>query len=176
MNYKVKLIKAFLKDKNFNAKIKFVEEKTPLGTIGSLSKLKKIIKTDIIVSNCDIILNINVHSLYNFHKSKNYDLTLVASEKNVKIPYGSCLVKSNGTLKKIHEKPEINYLANAGLYVIKHSVINLIPKNKEFNMDELIKKMLKKKKKVGVFPINSEAWMDMGEWPEYNNTLNTFNK
>ena len=37
----------------------------------------------------------------------------------------------------------MNYLVNVGLYLIKPEIINLVPNNKFFEMDTLIKKYKK---------------------------------
>ena len=57
----------------------------------------------------------------------------------------------------------MNFLVNTGLYLFKPDVINLIPKNKFFEMDFLIKKVKQKGGKVGVFPMNEDYWKDVGE-------------
>ena len=64
-----------------------------------------------------------------------------------------------------------NFLANTGLYILNPKVLKLIPKNKFFQMTELIKKAKKKKLKIGVYPIDSQKWVDVGHWTEYKKTL-----
>ena len=39
-------------------------------------------------------------------------------------------------LKKITEKPKLNYFVNAGLYLINPKVLKLIPKNKYFDITD----------------------------------------
>ena len=41
-------------------------------------------------------------------------------------------------LKNINEKPENNFLENAGLYLLNPSIINLIPQNKIYDITDLI--------------------------------------
>ena len=57
----------------------------------------------------------------------------------------------------------MNYLVNVGLYLIKPEIINLVPNNKFFEMDTLIKKIQKARGSVGVFPIDEENWHDTGQ-------------
>ena len=64
---------------------------------------------------------------------------------------------------KILEKPNFQYLVNTGLYLVNKKIINLIPKtNTDFT--DLINVLLKKKKKIGVFPIADQKWIDVGQW------------
>ena len=65
-----KMIKKFIyKNNSFSLNIKFVEEKNPLGTIGSIKLIKKI-TTNFIVVNCDVITDIDLAEFLNFHKKK----------------------------------------------------------------------------------------------------------
>ena len=47
------------------------------------------------------------------------------------------------------------------------SKLKLIPKNKYFDMTDLINAAKKRKKKIGVFPIDENEWVDVGQWEEY---------
>ena len=97
--YKKNLIKSYLKESNIN-KIKFLEEKHPMGTAGAISMLKGKIRDDLFVINCDSILSIDLEKFYEFHKKNNFQITLVAASKNFKISYGACEINKNGQLKK----------------------------------------------------------------------------
>ena len=52
---------------------------------------------------------------------------------------------------------------NVGLYLIKSDLISLVQKNKFLGMDAFIKKVQKRKGSVGVFPIEEESWIDVGQ-------------
>ena len=43
----------------------------------------------------------------------------------------------------------------------------MIKKNTKSDMDVLIQKCLRKKIKVGVFPIDQKDWHDFGEWDKF---------
>jgi Nucleoside-diphosphate-sugar pyrophosphorylase involved in lipopolysaccharide biosynthesis/translation initiation factor 2B, gamma/epsilon subunits (eIF-2Bgamma/eIF-2Bepsilon) len=161
VNYKKNLIKSYLKENNYK-NISYVEEKSARGTVGSLSMLKNKIKHDFFLINCDTILGINFEKFYEYHKKNKFDLTLVAASKNFKLSYGSCEIKKNGQLNKINEKPNLNYLVNVGLYLIKPEIIKMIPNKGPYDIDELIKKLKIKRKKIGVFPISENSWIDTG--------------
>ena len=174
INYKGKILKAFFEELDPSYNLKFVEESTPLGTAGSLSKLQGEIDKTFIVANCDVIIDIDHNDLVDFHKSNGCAITLVASAKEIIIPYGSCEINKDGHLQKISEKPKLDYLINTGLYVLEPSVLDLIPKNTFFHITDLIN-LVKKDKKVGVFPIDDSAWVDIGQWEEYRNAVKKLN-
>ena len=107
----------------------------------------------------------------NFHISNGNDLTLVASSKEYIIPYGTCKLTKKGQLQKIVEKPKFDFFANIGLYVLNPNLIKLIPKNKNYDMTDLIQVVKRRKKQIGVYPIDDESWIDVGQWSEYHKAV-----
>ena len=170
-NFKRKILKAYFEEEEIKFDISYIDEDEPLGTAGSLKLLPAQIDRPFFVSNCDIIIKANYDSIYNFHLSGEYDITLVASTKEYTIPYGTCILNKKGHLLKIDEKPEFNFLVNAGLYVLNPNVIELIPKNKFYHITNLIDDLISQNMKVGVFPIDENEWIDVGEWAEYKKAI-----
>ena len=171
INYKGKILKAYVEELQPNYKVHFVEEHEPLGTAGSLCFLDGKFNDSFFVTNCDIIVKADYGSIYEFHQNGNYDITLVASSKEYVIPYGSCELNSDGTLANINEKPRYDFLINTGLYVLNPDVLQLISKNKIYHITDLIKDAQTHGKKVGVFPIDEDAWIDVGQWSEYRQAV-----
>ena len=176
INYKSKIMKAYFEEMKKNLKIKFIEEKKPLGTIGSLNLIKNYINKYIFVTNCDVIINFDYQEILKHHLQTKNEMTIVTCTKNFKIPYGNCKVDTQGNLKKIEEKPNYNLLINTGMYIINKNIINYIPKNTKFDVDNLINILIKNKIKIGVFPISDSNWTDIGQWNEYKKTIEIFNK
>ena len=98
-------------------------------------------------------------------------ITIVASAKQHIIPYGICNENKKGELKKITEKPKINFLASSGIYLVNQRALKLIPKDKKFDFPELISLAKKRGYKIGVFPIDDSSWFDVGQWEEYRKTI-----
>ena len=68
-------------------------------------------------------------------------------------------------------KPKFDFLVSVGLYVINPNLTRLIPKNKTFDMIDLIKVAKKQKKQIGVYPIDDDSWVDVGQWSEYRKAV-----
>lgn len=175
INYKSRILKAFFEESKRNSKIRFIEEKKPLGTIGSLSKISKNIKSNFFVTNCDILIDCDYEDILKYHLKNKNVVTIVASFRNYTIPYGDCKITKDGLLKKIDEKPNFNLLANTGMYVMNKNVLKYIPKNIKYDVTQLINHLIRLKKKIGVFPISEEAWIDIGQWNEYKKAINNLN-
>jgi dTDP-glucose pyrophosphorylase len=169
-NFKSKIIQSYFEELKTKYKVRIIKEKSPLGTAGGLSLLR-IKKTPLIITNCDTLTNFNLHEFYQFHKKNKNDLTIVASIKNYKIPYGICEIGEKSDLKNILEKPNYNYLINIGLYIMNKKILKIIPKNNHFDFSDIIKNLKSNNKKIGVFPISENAWQDIGQWDEYRKSL-----
>ena len=174
VNYKSRILKAYFEEQQPDYRINFVEEQEPLGTAGSLRFLVGEFNQPFFVSNCDIIIKTDYASLYEFHRKGSYDITLVASAKEYVIPYGTCELNSDGHLFSINEKPKYDFLINTGLYVLNPDILNLIPENKFYHITQLIEDAINHGKKVGVYPVDDNAWIDIGQWSEYRKVVKGF--
>jgi len=173
VNFKANMIKAYFEDQQNQYQINYVQETSPLGTAGSLKLLENKISTTFFVSNCDILIKNNYREIYDFHKKGNYMLTMVASMQKHIIPYGVCETNKDGELIKITEKPEYNFLANTGMYILEPETLQQIPKNKFFHITDLMRILQDKKYKVGVYPVSKEAYVDVGQWDLYQDAVKT---
>lgn len=171
VNYKSKIIKSYFDELAPPYEVRYLYEDKPLGTAGSLRGLAGQLDSDLIVTNCDIIIRTDYCDVVSFHNQNQNDITLVVSLKNYSIPYGVCELESSGQLKEIREKPEYNFLVNTGLYVLRPATLELIPENQFFHITDLIAAVTKRGGKVGVFPISDKAWIDTGEWAQYRNAV-----
>ena len=162
LNHQANLIKSYFQLENKNYKINFIKEPKPLGTAGGIFFAKKINSDNFIITNCDTLFKIDYTKFYDFHKKNDNFITLAVSKKQHTFPYGFCKLKLNNLIS-IEEKPKFNFIANTGLYFVKKEIIKLLPKNKKFEMTELIEKCLKLKKKTGVFQISPDSWTDLGQ-------------
>jgi len=170
-NYKSKILKAYFQEMKPKFKLTFVDEPKPLGTAGGIKLLERKLKKPFIVTNCDTIININLDDLMHFHIENKNEATLVVSSKEHVIPYGTCKLTKKGYLEKIVEKPKLDFFVNVGMYVLNASLIKMIPKNKHYDMTDLITLAKNKKKQIGVYPIDDDSWIDVGQWSEYHKAV-----
>ena len=172
VNYlKNKIINFFDDGKRLQLKIKYLIEKKPLGTIGSLSLLKNKIKEPILLINGDIYTSLKFENLISYHNSQKNEMTICVNNYSVQIPYGVINYKK---IKKkiITEKPIFNFDVNSGIYVINPSLLKYIPKNKYCDMDTFINKI--QKRKIGFFKIH-ETLIDIGDHKKFNKVQKMIN-
>ena len=166
VNYKKDLIKAFFADAGGNYDISWYDETVPLGTGGGLSLLKGAINETFFFSNCDILLKANYESIYKFHKENGNAVTMVCAHKNLSIPYGVVEMGENGILQSMKEKPLMSFLTNTGVYVVEPDVLDDIEDGVPAGFPDIIEKARSKGKRIAVFPVSENDWMDMGQISE----------
>ncbi len=159
---KDKIIKKLNENKKYDLRINNIVENKPLGTAGCLSKLKNKTSEPILITNCDIVTDLKYKKLINFHIKEKSDLTVVIKEYKTQNPFGSIKIK-NRKITEIEEKPINMSYINAGIYVINPTILKHIPKNKNYDMNELILRLIKFKKKIVPYPI-VEKWNDVSQY------------
>lgn len=143
-----------------NIEIIYIKEEKFLGTAGSLSLIKKINTSNFILMNADIFSNINFALMLKQHLKLKSIMTIASTNYNIDVPY-AILEEKNKQVLKLSEKPSYNYYSNAGIYILNKSLLKTIPKNKFFDITDLISILLKEKKKIYHFPILG-YWIDIG--------------
>lgn len=172
VNHQAHVMKAYLREKPHEFAIEFIEEDEPLGTAGCLSLFEPEQPGSVLVTNCDIIIDHPIDEIVKFHEESGAAITIVGAMYQMTVPYGTCAIGPGGVLTSIQEKPSQEYLVNTGMYVVHSDVLDLIPKNQLYNFTDLIQDAKDAGKKVVVFPIDSRAWTDVGQWTEYHKAVN----
>lgn len=174
VNYKGEMIKSYFDNIDVNYNINYIWEKEFLGTAGSLQFLPKNITGTFIVSNCDILVDLDYTDLIRYHHDRRHKLTIVGSLHHHVIPYGVIELSSSGNVVRILEKPEYDFTVNTGVYILERDVLKLIPKKKMFHITDLIGLLLKAGEKVGVYPVSEGSYIDIGQWEEYQKNTKRF--
>ena len=165
VNYlKEQLEEHFATERN-GVKVQCVREPRFLGTIGSLRFVEKFENDTILIMNSDLFTNIDLEDFYLQFFETNADMLAAAVPYSISVPYGIFNVNEEN-ITGLTEKPTYNYYANAGIYLIKREMLNLIPENTFYNATDLIELLISQKKKVVRFPIHG-YWIDIGNKDEY---------
>lgn len=166
VNYKRNLMKAYFADNDNHYNITWHDEDKPLGTGGGLSLLKGRFNDTFFFANCDALLTANYESMVKFHKESGNVVTMVCAYKNINIPYGVVEMGINGTIEGMKEKPLMSFLTNTGIYIVEPEVIDDIKDGEVIGFPDIVEREKKKGRRVAVFPVSENDWMDMGQLPE----------
>lgn len=171
VNYKSSLLISYLKSLDIiSNRINVFKEPKPLGTAGSLASIKKHLKENFFLTNCDTIISANYNDILNFHKKNKNEVTIVVVKKDFIIPYGVINEKN----KKINfiEKPKFKFNVNTGFYVINKKSLKLIIRNKYLDFNDFLNMLLHKGKKIKYYTIKKAEWLDVGQKDKYHDNLN----
>lgn len=166
VNYKKELMKAYFADNDNKYNITWYDEDKPLGTGGGISLLRGVLKETFFFANCDVLLTANYESMLRYHKENRNTITMICAYKSFHIPYGVVEMGVNGSIKEMREKPLMTHLINTGIYLVEPEVIDDIENGEFIGFPDIVEREIRKGKKVGVFPVSDNDWMDMGQLPE----------
>lgn len=165
VNYLKEQIEAHYQVPRNGVQIQTVREPQYLGTIGSIKFVPQFYNDTVLLMNSDLFTNIDYEDFYLHFQHHEAEMSVAAVPYNVSIPYG-VLDLDGRNIKGLLEKPKYDYYANAGIYLIKRSVLDEIPENTFFNATDLIEKLIAEGKKVIRYPLNG-TWIDIGNPQEY---------
>lgn len=161
VNYLHEQIQDYFGDgEKLGLKIEYIVESSRMGTAGALSLLKGRLDKPFIVTNADIITDINFNNMIDYFITTKADAIVGVRTYEVEIPFGVIKAKEK-KLIAIEEKPRIPYLVSAGMYVVTPKLIELIPSDVYLDMPNFLEKAVADKHSVNVFPIH-ENWIDVG--------------
>lgn len=166
VNYRKSMIKSYFSEVSMDYEICYVEEDVPLGTAGSLRLIEDDFGRPFIVTNCDILIHADYADIYRYHRESGNELTIVTALKNIVVPYGVIHSSENGAVCAMEEKPRLSYFVNTGMYVLNAELKKEIPENTFFHMTDLTERLLEGNRKVGMYPISEDSFLDMGEFEE----------
>ena len=148
-----------------NIGIEYIWEDEPLGTIGAVSKIDNFKHDYILVTNSDLLTNIDYEQFFLDFINQDADLAILTIPYNVSIPY-AVLETQMGEVKSFKEKPTYTYFSNGGVYLMNKDMLNYLPKNGFYNATDLMEVLIHKSHKVISVPFNG-YWLDIGRHEDY---------
>lgn len=165
VNYLKEQIEDYFKNPRDGIRVECVREPQYLGTIGSIKFVDNFQNDTVLVMNSDLFTNINYEDFYLHFSENKADMSVAAVPYSVSVPYGIFELEGR-EIKGIQEKPVFNYYANAGIYLIKRELLNLIPVNEYFDATDFLNLLVSKNYKVIRFPI-AGYWLDIGKMDDF---------
>ncbi len=168
VNHKKNMIKSYFSEADRPYEIEYADEDKPLGTGGGLALLKGRIDETFILTNCDILIEDDYSKIYEHHKKEGNVVTMVCSLRNFQVAYGVVEFGEHGNITAMKEKPEFSFFTNTGIYIVEPEVFDYIKDDEFIGFPDIINRIKEDGGKVGVYPINENSWMDMGQLDELN--------
>lgn len=167
-------IENFLKEKNnFNCNIKISDERNELlDTGGAIIHAKNLLKNseNILIHNVDIISDINLKKLIQFHKEKNALATLAVNDRNSSrklffdknmqlCKWKNFISGEEKTARKTENK--LTELAFTGIHIVNTEIFKHITEIGKFSIIDLYLRLAKEKTIAG-YKTKNTFWFDLG--------------
>lgn len=143
------------------ARIQYIHEDEPLGTIGAVSKVDDFKHDYVLVTNSDLLTSLDYEHFFLDFIRQDADLAVVTIPYQVSIPY-AVLETNNASITSFKEKPTYTYYSNGGVYLMKRAMLKHIPKDAFFNATDLMEKLIKQRARVISYPLVG-YWLDIGK-------------
>jgi len=174
VSYLRKTIEDYFEDgERFGMNIEYAIASKPLATAGQLKTAEQFIDDSFVCVYGDSVFDFNLKNMIGQHKKKKSFITMSLYEYKTRLNYGVIETTKNGRVTGWNEKPEIKANINIGCYVMEPQVFGLIPSNKPYGMDDVIKKAISKKKLVNTI-LTKKGFMDIGDKTSYKKAYQQF--
>lgn len=165
VNYLREQIEAHYRGLHAGVQVQCVREPEYLGTIGSIKFVKSFANDTVLVMNSDLFTNIDYEDFFLHFQQNAADMSVAAVPYSVSVPYGIFELEGRN-IRGVREKPTYNYYANAGIYLIKRALLDLIPDGTFFNATDFMEMLVGRGHKVIRFPITG-YWIDIGKHEDF---------
>jgi mannose-1-phosphate guanylyltransferase len=167
VSYLRKTIEDYFEDgQRFGVSIEYAVSDKPLATAGQLKTAEPFIDDTFVCMYGDSIFDFSLRNMIKQHQQKKAFVTMSLYEYKTNLAYGVIETAKNGRVISWNEKPEIKANINMGCYVMEPGVMDFIPKNKPYGMDDVIKKAMAKKKLINSF-VTKKGFTDIGNKTTY---------
>ena len=150
----------------FGVKVEIRTEKEILGTGGGIKNTRDFWDNDpFILINGDILTDIDLGDVYEFHLKKKHLVTMVLHD----FPkYNK--VRIDKELNILSIGPGTNLkgtFAFTGIHIINPEILNFIPDKKNYNIIDAYKRLIDLKKPIKGYIATGHRWIDVGTIPDY---------
>lgn len=164
VNYLRGKIEKFVNE-NYATYVKCIAEPTAMGTIGSITLVDDWRHEYILVTNSDLLTTIDYEDFFLEFLESGADMMVASIPYPVKIPY-AILDTRERRIESFIEKPEYTFYANAGIYLLKRKLVDLVPLNTFYNTTDLMEVLIEKGMKLMFYPL-VKYWLDIGSHDDY---------
>jgi dTDP-glucose pyrophosphorylase len=148
-----------------NARIEYIREEAPLGTAGALGLLTRQPDAPFVVTNGDVLTDINYADLLDFHIRQQAAATMAVRTHEWQHPFG--VVQTKGLdIVGFEEKPINRTHINAGVYVLTPAALNELRANEHCDMPTLFERLQVTGERTLAYPMH-EPWLDVGRIEDF---------
>lgn len=161
LNYLGQMIRDHFGDgSSYGVQITYVDEDEPLGTAGALSLIQPRPDSAFVVTNGDVLTDIDYRELIEFRERHNAHGVMAVRMYEWTNPYG--VVQMEGVdITGFAEKPVSRSHINAGVYAFSPAALDLLTRNQHCDMPTFFDQLREAGKRTVAYPMH-EPWLDVG--------------
>ena len=122
--------------------MRYITEPSPMGTGGAYKFAAEQIRETTVVFNGDILTDVNISEIVEFHKQKKAEATIVLTPVENPSAYGLVETDEENHVLRFLEKPKAEELAeintnniNAGIYIFEPEILDIIPEGENYSFE-----------------------------------------
>ncbi|GAA0514764.1 nucleotidyltransferase family protein [Deinococcus depolymerans] len=161
------LIRSFVGDgSRWNLRVNYLEEHTPLGTIGPMLGALDQLPEQFLVMNGDVLTNLDYAALMAAHRQSDAPVTVATYAREVRSEFGVLDVQA-GEIIRFREKPVFDFMVSMGIYAFRRTTLERYEAGQPFGFDQLILDLLARGEHPASYPFGG-YWLDIGRPDDYD--------
>ena len=166
-----KIISAIGDGSKYGVSIDYYIEDRPLGNAGALFELKEELSYDFLLVNGDVMFDVDLGRMVEFHKSKGGLATILVHPNSHPYDSGLLEIDNDGFVtcwraKEDERKEFYKNIVNAGIHILSKRVLDIRPETEKVDLDRQILKPLVVDRELMAYK-STEYVKDMGTPERY---------
>ena len=168
-------IAAFISKQCYTIPVHIRHEPVILGTGGAIKNISDFLNDQpLMVINSDIVTDIDLKEVYQFHTKHPDPVTLVLYDDP---EFNHVSIDKDGFITGFHDQKKSGIteydrkLSFTGIQILDHEVIGIIPDNRYANIIDVYRKILSGGKKLRAFISSNFYWKDIGTPKRYKDAV-----
>ncbi|MBI4375808.1 MAG: NDP-sugar synthase [Elusimicrobia bacterium] len=162
-----------LDPKMTGVRLRFIHEKSPLGTGGAVKNAEGLLRggEPVLIMNGDILHALDIRGFLKSHQNRRAEVSIALTRVKDPTLYGLVQTDESGRITRFLEKPSWDEIEsntiNAGAYIFEPQVLELMPAGIPYSLERaLFPKLLEDGRHVFGF-VSQGYWMDIGTLESY---------
>lgn len=158
-------------------KITYSQENKPLGSAGALRQAQSLITSQtFLVFNGDILAEINLTEMIQFHREQGCLATMALSSVGNTVGYGTVLLRGGKIVKFLkRNQKDRSFLVDAGIYVFEPAVFDYIPQKGKSYFDTDVFPRLAQQGELAGFSFEGK-WFEVSTPKNYERAIKAWRR
>ncbi|MBI5629852.1 MAG: NDP-sugar synthase [Elusimicrobia bacterium] len=159
--------------RSLGVRLRYLEEKHPLGTGGALRNAVPLLRKDstVLALNGDVLNTLDITKLLKQHRKTRAKLTIALTRVKDPTAYGLVIMDQAGRIRKFLEKPSWDEIesntVNAGAYLFDPAILDAVPPNTHYSLERSLFPMLLQNGSPLYGFVTNGYWIDIGTIDKY---------